>query len=233
MEIYNGTYSVYIHTNKINGKVYIGITSNPPYKRWGKDGKGYMNHDTLFCRAIKKYGWDNFEHEIISSNLTEQEASNMEKLLIKEFNSTNPEYGYNHEIGGLCNNEHIRRLHISNSITGNNHPFYDKHHTEETKQLLRESCGGENHYWYGKHLPKETCDKISFKLKGNKNWKKRAEQLKTPVICVELNRNFETIKEAAEYCGVTHCAISNCLRGKTQTSGGYHWKYFESQLNVS
>lgn len=85
-------YCVYIHTNKINGKKYVGQTCQEPEKRW-KNGKGYHNN-IYFTRAIQKYGWDNFEHEIIKCNLTKEEADDIEKLLIKELNTLNPN-GYN------------------------------------------------------------------------------------------------------------------------------------------
>ena len=69
-------FCVYKHTSP-NGKSYIGITSmNPPEKRW-KNGKGY-SHNKYFTNAINKYGWDNFTHEIIENNLTEEEAKVLE-----------------------------------------------------------------------------------------------------------------------------------------------------------
>ena len=100
MEIYNGTYCVYVHTNKINGKKYVGQTINGqnPNKRW-RDGNGYRLQ-CYFYRAIQKYGWDNFGHEVIASNLTKQEADNFEKLLIKKLNTTNNSFGYNITAGG-------------------------------------------------------------------------------------------------------------------------------------
>lgn len=52
---------VYMHTNNINGKRYIGISQNPK-RRW-KNGNGYKTQ--LFGKAINKYGWDNFTHEIL------------------------------------------------------------------------------------------------------------------------------------------------------------------------
>lgn len=59
---------VYIHKNLINGKVYIGQTSNLS-ERWRCDGKNYFN-SIKFYNAIKKYGWCNFSHEVIYDNLS-------------------------------------------------------------------------------------------------------------------------------------------------------------------
>ena len=58
-------WTLYIHTNKINSKQYVGITSRPVNQRWGSNGNNYLRDNTYFGNAIKKYGWDAFEHEII------------------------------------------------------------------------------------------------------------------------------------------------------------------------
>ena len=79
MEIHSGKWTVYVHINKINGKKYVGITSRKLSYRWNS-GKGYKGQPK-FYNAICKYGWDNFDHEIISSNLTENEAKSFEILL--------------------------------------------------------------------------------------------------------------------------------------------------------
>lgn len=92
-------YVVYMHVNKINHKKYIGITKTTPEKRWGKNGYNYRRN-TLFYRAIKKYGWDNFEHQILYTHLTKDEACEKERLLIKEYKTTNSKYGYNINLGG-------------------------------------------------------------------------------------------------------------------------------------
>lgn len=63
-------YCVYCHTNKINGKKYIGITSQKPQHRW-KNGQGYRNNEYFF-RAIEKYGWHNFTHEILYTDLSKE-----------------------------------------------------------------------------------------------------------------------------------------------------------------
>lgn len=62
-------YTVYQHKNKINGKIYIGITKQSPEKRWGINGCNYKT-SPHFYSAIKKYGWGNFEHNILFVGLT-------------------------------------------------------------------------------------------------------------------------------------------------------------------
>ena len=90
---------VYCHTNKINGKRYIGITQNKPNRRW-QNGYGYKDRNSHFYNAIKKYGWENFEHIILEENLTRKEASEKEKYYIRLYNTNNENYGYNITSGG-------------------------------------------------------------------------------------------------------------------------------------
>lgn len=97
-------WTVYIHRNKINNKRYIGITSFAVEYRW-KNGEGYR--EQLFYYAIQKYGWDNFEHIIYATNLTEEEAKQLEKQLIKEYHTYIGDencQGYNATLGGDGNN---------------------------------------------------------------------------------------------------------------------------------
>ena len=74
-------YTIYIHKNKINGKVYIGQTSQKPEKRWD-NGRGYET-SSKFYNAILKYGWNNFEHIILYTTLTLEEANQKEQELIE------------------------------------------------------------------------------------------------------------------------------------------------------
>ena len=93
------TYSVYMHINKINNKKYIGMTKRKPNIRFGKNGKNYYNAKR-FYEAIKKYGWNNFEHIILYENLTKEEASKKEIELIKQYYTTDKDFGYNIAKGG-------------------------------------------------------------------------------------------------------------------------------------
>lgn len=91
-------FTVYMHINKINNKKYIGITSKKPEDRWGLDGSNYRSQ--YFNRAIQKYGWDSFEHIILYKDLSEEEAKQLEIKLIEEYNTMDPNLGYNRTIGG-------------------------------------------------------------------------------------------------------------------------------------
>lgn len=79
-------FTVYKHTNKINGKIYVGITGVGVYNRWGKNGVNYLRDKCRFSYAIRKYGWGNFTHEILFENLTREDACQKEIQLIKEWN---------------------------------------------------------------------------------------------------------------------------------------------------
>ena len=70
-------YNVYKHTNLINHKSYIGITSQKCENRWGINGKGY-ELQPKFYHAIQKYGWDNFQHDILYTNLDKETALKIE-----------------------------------------------------------------------------------------------------------------------------------------------------------
>lgn len=110
------TYTVYKHTSPSN-KVYIGITSRPVKERWAK-GHGY-NYNTHFWRAIQKYGWDNFQHEILYENLSKEEASKLEIELIAKFDSMNQAKGYNLTTGGEhCTVSEEVRQRISRKLKG-------------------------------------------------------------------------------------------------------------------
>lgn len=151
-------YCVYKHTNKINGKVYIGQTGQTPENRW-LEGKGYIGC-THFYNAIQKYGWDNFEHEIVYNCLSFEEANNYEKELIELYDSTNSEKGYNLMTGGVKSRPcEITRQRMSESRKGEKNPFYGKKLSKEHKEKLRKSH-------LGKKLSEETKKKISEGNKG-------------------------------------------------------------------
>lgn len=113
-------YCVYMHKNKTNGKVYIGITCQKPHNRW-KEGRGYKN--TIFAKAIKKYGWDGFEHIILYDKISKEDATQKEIELIKKYNSKDINFGYNMTDGGEAtfgfkhSEESIKKMSESTRLT--------------------------------------------------------------------------------------------------------------------
>ena len=88
-------YSVYVHKFP-NGKNYVGLTKQDVEVRWGHKGWGYKKQPIY--KAIEKYGWDNIQHIVLKDGLTFEEAQNLEKEKIIEFDSINN--GYNVSPGG-------------------------------------------------------------------------------------------------------------------------------------
>lgn len=225
-------YCVYKHTTP-NGKVYIGITSKNPLKRWN-NGIGYSKN-ILFYRAIVKYGWDNIKHEILLYGLTEEEACKKEIELIAEYKSTNPDYGYNLSIGGQsgCNGykwNDKQKENLSKSHKG------IKRTTEARKHISEGKKGCKNPNW-GKHPSKETLEKCRISsLKENlttETRKKLSDSHKKPIICVELKITFDSALEAEKELGILASSICKVLKNVNghKSAGGYHWEYLRGENN--
>lgn len=137
-------YVLYIHTNLKNNKKYIGITCQKPENRWNY-GKGYLRNKHL-SGAIKKYGWNGFSHDVVLVNLTKEEAEMFEIEIIKFYNTTNQNLGYNLTSGGSLGSKH----------------------SQQTIKKMSRNRKGINNPNFGKKMSQETKDKISKANKGNK-----------------------------------------------------------------
>lgn len=214
-------YCVYSHTNKKNNKKYIGITSQKPEIRWRK-GIGYKNNK-YFNRAIEKYGWDGFRHEILYEGLTQEEAERIEISLIKKFNCCDPKTGYNIEKGGRCGDKFTEetKSKISNALKG-------KPKTEEHKKKISESHKG-------KRSPESAKEKMRLRMQGNNNpmyGKKRdiSEYKTKKVLCVETGDVYISTCEASRSTGIQQSDISKACNGKLKTAGKCHWVFLEGGI---
>ena len=198
-------YCVYIHTNKANGRKYVGQTCQDYKQRW-RNGRGYKpkNGSSHFYSAIVKYGWDNFEHEIIATNLTQEEADNLEIALIEKFDTMNPLKGYNADSGGRS-----------------------KQPSKETRKKMKESH-------LGKPVHANTPENIAKRAEKTKG-KKRPEVTGTnsgralKVEQYDLNGNFiriwDYIKQASTELHIDSSSITKCCKGKLNKVGGFVWRY--------
>ncbi len=95
-------YSIYIITNKLNNKTYVGYSSNPQKRFWQYASQAARAAEPRPINlAIDKYGIENFEFNIIYQSKDKQHTLfEMEQYFIDQFQTKINERGYNVDIGG-------------------------------------------------------------------------------------------------------------------------------------
>lgn len=134
---------VYKVTNKLNQNYYIG------QHRTNNINDGYLGSGSIIIKAIKKYGKENFERQILCFCDSQQELNLREKEFVNK-DVINDEKSYNIRLGG---NQPPYQF-----VSGEKNPMYGKHHTKETIEYLRQHCSnyGEKNGFYGKHHSEQT-----------------------------------------------------------------------------
>lgn len=198
---------MYKHTSP-SGKCYIGITSaKNPTLRWGVGGRRYLyKHESRgehvkFVNAIKKYGWDNFLHEILEENLTHKVAKEKEKYYIEKFDSYHN--GYNGTFGGEG----------TIGMTGEKCTWYGRHHSEETKRKISEA--NKNKTWSEESLLK-MCESKGVKP---------IVQLTLDGEFIKEWRSANSTKQENGY-GCTS-QILNCCNHKAKSAYGFYWMFLD------
>jgi len=134
---------VYLITNTLNNKQYIGVTNNSLQERW----KSHLYDNNVISKAIKKYGKEHFSIEAIHECDTMDEAYSLEPKFIIEHNTQYPN-GYNISLGGKGSQvgkrkptpEHVKQK-IRESLKKN--PWWLRA-SEEHKEKCRESWRAHN-----------------------------------------------------------------------------------------
>ena len=202
---------IYKATNLINGKIYIGQTVRPLQERIGEHSRKEI---TVFSKAVKKYGKDNFKFEVIDTAETIEELNEKEKRWISFYNCIVPN-GYNQCDGGdnTCGFHHReeskQRMSAAHKgiYDGASNPFFGKHHTEAQREKWGKTRKGLA------HLTDEQVKNL------------RAAHFTAKVRCVETGEIFNSIKEAADKYKLKDTHITRVCKGRRKTTGGYHWEY--------
>lgn len=215
---------IYKITNKINSKTYIGQTVQPLNIRWGQH-KNSSSGCRALKMAIKKYGSENFQIEILEECSSLKELNQREERLIKSFNSLAPN-GYNLLSGGL-NKRHSRE---SRELIGSYHK--GKEVSDKTKEKLRRISSGKRHSEETKEKCRQANKKRVYKkgFKHNPTTRKKMSQAaqKRPVIGKNLVTGREIFYDSiidAEKDGFYRANICHVLSGRYKHHKGFHWRY--------
>lgn len=161
---------VYVITNLVNNKIYIGKTNKTPENRLRRHFYGSAKSSTYLARAIVKHGRDVFVVRSLVEVDSDEEASKLEKFFIRCLESTNSEIGYNLTLGGdgICGYKHTEASKKQCGISN-----IGKHVASDSlRQKLRESrkrFTGKLHPRFGAVLSAETKAKMRAKKIG-KPW---------------------------------------------------------------
>lgn len=205
-----------------SGKIYIGQSVNiekrfNQYKNLNKRGIGNYLYNSL-----KKYGWEYHKFEIIEECSIEQ-LNEREIHWINHYNSI--ENGLNIKEGGIAGKHSDETKNIIRLKA------IGRKFTDEQKQKISQSKKGHQYNLGKKHSP-ETKQKMKNSYKGEYN-KERSNKIKMknskPVLQYDLEGNlikeWNSQTEASKSLNINQPSISNCLKNKSKTAGGYVWKY--------
>ncbi len=209
---------IYMITNIITGDFYIGQTID--FERRKKEHM--RNPPPGMQNDVEKYGWDNFTFLVV-------EQCPAEKLTEREnFFITELKPAYNTVSKGYERPAEVCKK-ISESLMGH-----------DVSQETREKISIANS---GKEVPLAVREKISRALIGTTNGNtsllgknhalESRMKMAKPVICVETNMVFWSVKTAAECCNISVANIEAVLHGRQLTAGGFHWRYVDESLNGS
>ena len=216
-------YSIYKHTNLINGKSYVGITNRIPKIRWS-NGHGYRTQPK-FYNAIMKYGWDNFSHEVIATCHDKAVAYEMEKAFIKKYNCIDD--GYNVSEGGngmeyvydKCavdkyNPDTGKLICTYNSIldAAEDVGISDSHISECCKGKHKTAAG----YGWAYHGEPYEPPKSYFRYV-------RIEKVDAET--GEIIATYDSQTQAARLNDVSVALINMCCKGNQRLGKGYVWRY--------
>lgn len=227
------TFKIYKATNKINGKSYIGQTIDFEHRKHVHIHRrdGYCDPNSIFHRALDKYGEENFEWEILAEIPGKDFANAFEREMIRKYNTYKPN-GYNLTKGGdggsMWNAIPVVRL----TLDGEFVKRYDS------------ACeASDDGFYYGGVL--QSCRDPRAKTKGyifmyedeyKRKGGRRKEDWPVPnyakeIIQCDMDGNFikkyRMIADAERETGISHSSIIGCAKGNYRSAGGYIFVYPE------
>lgn len=232
---------IYLITNDINNKVYVGKTVQTLADRWTKHkSDARLGDNCLIHQKMRELGgnintFPNFHIQIIEDNIPEDKIKEAERKWISYYDSYNN--GYNQTLGGedSCGEYNRKRIYqidmYSNEIINIyestvsaiiNNPDLDRTSVQMAAAQLRATSG--KYRW----AYEETLQEVLNNPLTKEQIEKSLNGYKKQVYQIDINSNkiiqsFDSITSAANAINVDKAAITNCIKGKVKTSGRYRW----------
>lgn len=221
------TYYIYKATNKINEKSYVGQTVDYRSRVW-QHQRCYEKENCKFHDAIKEFGFDNFDWEILKTCENKKEADQSERYYIEYYNSYRD--GYNENKGGVGGHNAVPVVCLS--LNGEFVKRYDSAADAEKDGFNNVNvilCCKNKLYTCKKHLFMFEEDYLKH---GAKKYTKPESKCSKPVIQCDMNGNFinefRSVQQAARETGSSRTSISGVLTGKYKSANGFIFTYKEN-----
>lgn len=208
-------YYVYVHTNKTNGKRYVGITCREPKDRW--HGGSNYKHNYYFYNAIKKYGWDGFAHEVLMSGLSKAQADKWEQALIAQWNTTDKSKGYNIGLGGEGHESFSAQTRKKMSKSA-------KRRFENPEEIQKNKERGLLQFSTVEAIERDRQIQLKYHEDNPEARYRKAKAINQYDLDGHFIRQWKSISDAERTFGKGISAVCKNKYGR-KTSNGYMWRY--------
>lgn len=251
---------VYLITNVVNGKRYVGVTSKGYLFRFHQhimESRDTIRHNSLLHQAMVKYGESAFSVQLIETGISDEDIKDKEKYYIRFYDTFYVNHhGYNMTEGGdgMSGYHHTEasKAQISKTLQGHKFPESRNHkirqamlgreYKPEWKAALSKTrkgrFAGANNSFYGKQHSASTKQKIS-------DANSKHQILQYDLETSEVLREFKNFCEAARWVidnNLSNALVSTCaarlrvVATSTNTlcsAYGYRWRIKEGQSTNS
>ena len=245
---------IYITTNNINGKKYIGQKNYDKKGKWKK----YLGSGIYLNKAISKYGKENFSREIIDYGKTREELNEKERYWIAYFNACHSDNFYNIARGGDGgwvnegkSEEEIRKIYrerCKNFIVPlGEDSFHAKLSNCDVNKIIHMMLNGMHNVDIAKEFGVDEC--TIYDIRVHKTWKhmtegiifppsdrKTANKFKKSVDVYDLDGNFintyESAREIERKLKVSYKLVSQVCNGEKRQSHGYVFRFHNDPFDL-
>jgi len=223
---------IYKIENIITHNLYIGKAKNIEH-RWSHHksiAKNDIENKRHLYNSIRQYGIENFTFEIIEEvplNIYDKVINEKEKYWIKYYNAYEDKDNYNYTEGGDGLSGWTPSEEWKTKQSKIKKEWYKTADGKKFKEELSDRMKNQESLFKGHIHTEEWKHQHSLDMQGDKNPNYQKHGRGKKCFCIELNKIFESTRQAEQELGIKHQNIASACRGIYQTSGGYHWKYIE------